>query len=50
MAKKEKLITFLVDEELLEQLEDARWEARLSRAQYMREAIREKLGREGGEG
>lgn len=40
------LVNAWVDEETYKRLEDARWNARTSRAEWIREAIREKLERE----
>jgi len=48
--KKDKQVLFFVDEAFLERLEDARWQARMSRSEYIRQAIAEKVEREGGEG
>lgn len=48
MNKKERQIIFFVDQDLFERLEDARWRARMSRSEYIRKAIEEKLERERG--
>jgi metal-responsive CopG/Arc/MetJ family transcriptional regulator len=43
------LISCWVDEDLYKQVEDAHWDTRLSRADWVREAIREKLARDRGD-
>ena len=50
MRKRGRQIIFFVDHEFFERLEDARWQARLSRSEYIRKAIEEKLERERGKG
>ncbi len=43
---KDKQLTFWTDEEFRERLDKARWDAQVSRSEYIRQAIREKIERE----